>query len=156
MTSLRYEIVDVFTDRPFTGNPLAVVYGGDGLSGEQMQALAREFHLSETVFVLPPTTDAATYRLRTFTPAAEPPFAWARSRRVALPRVCCRGAGVPGGPPCGSAAVGFGVWLAAAGLVAGYGAWDLRIHQGGELHRPSTLAGTVSVHRGAPIAATVT
>ena len=75
MTTLRYEIVDVFTDRPFTGNPLAVVFGGDALSGDQMQALAREFNLSETVFVLPPTTGEATYRLRIFTPGAELPFA---------------------------------------------------------------------------------
>src|SRR5256885_12053017 len=75
MTRLRYEVVDVFTDRPFTGNPLAVVYGADALSGGQLQAIAREFHLSETVYVLPPTTDAATYRLRIFTPEAELPFA---------------------------------------------------------------------------------
>jgi trans-2,3-dihydro-3-hydroxyanthranilate isomerase len=75
MTRLRYEVVDVFTDRPFTGNPLAVVFGADGLAGDQMQAIAREFQLSETVFVLPPTTDAATYRLRIFTPTAEIPFA---------------------------------------------------------------------------------
>src|SRR2546423_8331596 len=75
MTTLRYEIVDVFTDRPFTGNPLAVVYGAEGLSGEQMQALAREFHLSETAFPLPPTDPGATYRLRIFTPERELPFA---------------------------------------------------------------------------------
>ena len=61
MRSLPYEVVDVFTDRPFTGN--------------QMQALAREFHLSETVFVLAPTSPDATYRARIFTPDAELPFA---------------------------------------------------------------------------------
>ena len=55
MSTLAYEIVDVFTDRPFTGNPLAVVFGAEDWPGDQMQALAREFHLSETVFVLPPT-----------------------------------------------------------------------------------------------------
>src|SRR5919199_3567260 len=75
MTRLRYEVVEVFTDRPFTGNPLAVVFGGEALAGEQMQAIAREFHLSETAFVLPPTTADATYRLRIFTPEAELPFA---------------------------------------------------------------------------------
>jgi trans-2,3-dihydro-3-hydroxyanthranilate isomerase len=75
MESLAYEIVDVFTDRAFTGNPLAVVFGADGLGTGAMQALAREFHLSETVFVLPPTTDAATYRLRIFTIEEELPFA---------------------------------------------------------------------------------
>jgi trans-2,3-dihydro-3-hydroxyanthranilate isomerase len=64
VTALAYEIVDVFTDRPFTGNPLAVVFGADGLDRSQMQTLAREFHLSETVFVLPPTQPGATYRAR--------------------------------------------------------------------------------------------
>ncbi len=75
MTSLAYEIVDVFTDRPFAGNPLAVVFGGERLDTDQMRALAREFNLSETAFVLPPTVDGASYRLRIFTPAAELPFA---------------------------------------------------------------------------------
>jgi trans-2,3-dihydro-3-hydroxyanthranilate isomerase len=75
VTSLAYEIVDVFTDRPFTGNPLAVVFGGEHLDSDQMRALAREFNLSETVFVLPPTVEGATYRLRIFTPAVELPFA---------------------------------------------------------------------------------
>jgi trans-2,3-dihydro-3-hydroxyanthranilate isomerase len=73
--SLPYEIVDVFTDRPFTGNPLAVVFDAESLATEQLQALAREFHLSETVFVLPPTTADATYRARIFTPEEELPFA---------------------------------------------------------------------------------
>jgi trans-2,3-dihydro-3-hydroxyanthranilate isomerase len=75
MSTLSYEIVDVFTDRPFAGNPLAVVFGAEGLATEQMQALALEFNLSETVFVLPPTQVGATYRARIFTPAAELPFA---------------------------------------------------------------------------------
>lgn len=75
MTSLPYEIVDVFTDRPFTGNPLAVVFDGEHLDPEQMRSLAREFNLSETAFVLPPTVEGADYRLRIFTPAAELPFA---------------------------------------------------------------------------------
>jgi trans-2,3-dihydro-3-hydroxyanthranilate isomerase len=73
--ALSYDIVDVFTDRPFAGNPLAVVFGADGLAAEQMQAIAREFNLSETVFVLPPTQPDATYRARIFTPAVELPFA---------------------------------------------------------------------------------
>ncbi|MER7166134.1 PhzF family phenazine biosynthesis protein [Micromonospora sp. NPDC000207] len=75
MSTLAYEIVDVFTDRPFAGNPLAVVFGADGLAAEQMQALAMEFNLSETVFVLPPTQVGVTYRARIFTPTAELPFA---------------------------------------------------------------------------------
>lgn len=75
MSTLSYEIVDVFTDRPFAGNPLAVVFGAEGLATEQMQALALEFNLSETVFVLPATQAGATYRARIFTPVAELPFA---------------------------------------------------------------------------------
>jgi len=75
MKSLAYEIVDVFTDRPFTGNPLAVVYDAEELSTGQMQALAREFNLSETIFVLPAEAPGATYRVRIFTPGAEMPFA---------------------------------------------------------------------------------
>ncbi|WFE59738.1 PhzF family phenazine biosynthesis protein [Micromonospora sp. WMMD712] len=75
MSTLAYEIVDVFTDRPFAGNPLAVVFGAEGLATEQMQALALEFNLSETVFVLPPTQVGTTYRARIFTPTDELPFA---------------------------------------------------------------------------------
>lgn len=75
MSTLAYEIVDVFTDRPFAGNPLAVVFGAEKLATEQMQALALEFNLSETVFVLSPTQVGATYRARIFTPAEELPFA---------------------------------------------------------------------------------
>ncbi|MEU5913241.1 PhzF family phenazine biosynthesis protein [Micromonospora sp. NPDC047527] len=75
MSTLAYEIVDVFTDRPFAGNPLAVVFGAEALATEQMQALALEFNLSETVFVLPPTQVGATYRARIFTPTEELPFA---------------------------------------------------------------------------------
>ncbi|MFI5889491.1 PhzF family phenazine biosynthesis protein [Actinoplanes sp. NPDC051513] len=74
MSTVAYEIVDVFTDRPFAGNPLAVVYGADDLAADQMHALAREFNLAETVFILPPTS-SATYRARIFTPERELPFA---------------------------------------------------------------------------------
>jgi trans-2,3-dihydro-3-hydroxyanthranilate isomerase len=72
---LSYDVVDVFTDRAYAGNPLAVVHGGSDLTTEQMQRIAREFNLSETVFPLPPSTSAADYRLRIFTPALELPFA---------------------------------------------------------------------------------
>jgi trans-2,3-dihydro-3-hydroxyanthranilate isomerase len=75
MSGVAYEIVDVFTDRPFAGNPLAVVYDAEGLATDQMHTLAREFNLSETVFVLPPADPSATYRARIFTPEAELPFA---------------------------------------------------------------------------------
>jgi len=67
--------VDVFTDTRFGGNPLAVFPDASGLSDGDMQALAREFNLSETTFVLPPEDPANTARVRIFTPAHELPFA---------------------------------------------------------------------------------
>lgn len=75
MSTLPYEMVDVFTDRPFAGNQLAVVFDAQALATEQLQAIAREFNLSETVFVLPATQPGATYRARIFTPGRELPFA---------------------------------------------------------------------------------
>lgn len=72
---LSYDVVDVFTDRAYAGNPLAVVHGGADLSSAAMQAIAAEFGLSETAFPLPPTQPGADYRLRIFTPARELPFA---------------------------------------------------------------------------------
>jgi trans-2,3-dihydro-3-hydroxyanthranilate isomerase len=71
----RYTTLDVFTDRRFAGNPLAVVRDADGLDSVTMQAIAREFNLSETVFVLPPADASHRAALRIFTPAAELPFA---------------------------------------------------------------------------------
>lgn len=271
MSFLAYEIVDVFTDRPFTGNPLAVVFGADALAGEQMLTLAREFNLSETVFVLPPSqAGGASYRARIFTPGRELPFAghpsigaavtatrlgfcqpgavvqecgagllpievadgrarltggtptvgaeldpepllatagltaadlagpaprmagcglefgylavrpdavarasldmaaaarlgspevsvfaWDADSRVAHARVFCPGVGVPEDPATGSAALGFGVWLVAAGLAPGEGEFAYRIHQGGEIHRPSTLDCVVYAEAGAAVRATV-
>lgn len=72
---VRYVTVDVFTDRVFGGNPLAVVPDAAGLSPERMQRIARELNLSETAFVLPAETPEGTVRVRIFTPAAELPFA---------------------------------------------------------------------------------
>jgi len=72
--SLAYVIVDVFTDTPLQGNQLAVFEDGSALSDDQMQRLAREMSLSETVFLLP-AEDGADARMRIFTPAAELPFA---------------------------------------------------------------------------------
>jgi trans-2,3-dihydro-3-hydroxyanthranilate isomerase len=66
---------DVFTDRAFAGNPLAVVADASGLTTEQMQSIAHEFNLSETTFVLPPESKEQTFRLRIFTPVAELAFA---------------------------------------------------------------------------------
>jgi PhzF family phenazine biosynthesis protein len=75
MTSRRFTQVDVFTDTPLLGNPLAVVHDAQGLSDAQMAAFARWTNLSETTFLLPPTDPAADYRVRIFTPGSELPFA---------------------------------------------------------------------------------
>jgi trans-2,3-dihydro-3-hydroxyanthranilate isomerase len=72
--TLRYVVVDVFTDRPLAGNPLAVFTDARGLSQDTMQALACELNLSETTFVLPAEA-GGTARVRIFTPRAEIPFA---------------------------------------------------------------------------------
>jgi PhzF family phenazine biosynthesis protein len=88
--------VDVFATSPFLGNPVAVVLDGTGLATEDMQRFARWTNLSETTFVLPPTTSEADYRVRIFTPTSELPFAghptlgachaWVTSRQVDLGR----------------------------------------------------------------------
>ena len=75
MRRFRYVIADVFTDEPLAGNPVAVFTDGRDLSEVDMQAIARETNLSETVFVLPATTEDADVRIRIFTPAVELPFA---------------------------------------------------------------------------------
>ncbi|MBA2773664.1 MAG: PhzF family phenazine biosynthesis protein [Nocardioidaceae bacterium] len=108
---LGYDIVDVFTDRAYAGNPLAVVYAADGCTTEQLHAMAVEFNLSETAFPMT-LTDAdrdagADYRVRIFTPGGEIPFAghptlgtaWALRRRGLLDagdRVQSCGAGLIG------------------------------------------------------------
>jgi trans-2,3-dihydro-3-hydroxyanthranilate isomerase len=71
--SLDFLQIDVFADRAYAGNPLAVFYDAPGLTTEQMQAIAREMNLSETTFVTESTEDA--YTMRIFTPASELPFA---------------------------------------------------------------------------------
>ncbi len=270
--ALPYDIVDVFTDRPFAGNPLAVVFGGAAVDPEQMQAIAREFNLSETVFALPPQRAGATYRARIFTPGAELPFAghpsvgvavaqmwrgvydagrvvqecgagllpiqvradgsatlsggdptlgpeldagpllaaaslteadfagpaprragcglefpflcvrpdavaraaldpaalrahgigdvcvfaWDAATRTAHTRVFVPGLAVPEDPATGSAALGFGVWLVAAGLLPADGESAYTIRQGAELHRPSTLECVVVAAGGRVLSATVT
>jgi PhzF family phenazine biosynthesis protein len=88
--------VDVFAASPFLGNPVAVVLDGTGLASEDMQRFAHWTNLSETTFVLPPTTSEADYRVRIFTPTSELPFAghptlgtchaWLTSRQVDLDR----------------------------------------------------------------------
>jgi len=72
---LPFSTVDVFTDVRFGGNPLAVVTGGETLASETMQAIAAEFNLSETTFLLPPTDASNTARVRIFNRTAEMAFA---------------------------------------------------------------------------------
>ncbi|MFB9237153.1 PhzF family phenazine biosynthesis protein [Plantactinospora siamensis] len=270
MSSLSYEIVDVFTDRPFAGNPLAVVFGAEALAAAQLLALTREFNLSETVFVLPPSRAGATYRARICTVDRELPFAghpsvgaavtgsrrgafpagdlvqecgagllpvsvtgdrailtggtptlggeldpapllamaglteadlagpaprmagcgldfpyllvrpdavaraavdvaaarrhgigdvvvvgWHPEQRAAHVRVFGVGLGVPEDPATGSAALGLGVWLVAAGLLPGDGSTAYTIRQGAEIHRPSTLECVVTAAGGAAVGVTV-
>ena len=265
-TPLAYRIVDVFTDRAFAGNPLAVVFDADPLSGGQMQSMAREFNLSETAFLLAPPR-GADYAVRIFTPTVELPFAghpsvgaawalhdagrlaagqviqacgagllpievsadgavltggaptvgppldpaplldavglsggdlvgvapracgagidftfllvhddalgraapdtarlralggsgvsvssWAHSR--AHTRVFAGGVGVAEDPATGSAALGFGVFLAASGLLE-EGRQSYQVEQGREMGRPSVLACTVDVVDGRAVSGTV-
>jgi trans-2,3-dihydro-3-hydroxyanthranilate isomerase len=71
----RYVTVDAFTEKPFGGNPLAVVLDAEGLDSPAMQAIAREFNYSETTFVLPPDDAKHSAHVRIFTPGSELPFA---------------------------------------------------------------------------------
>jgi len=75
MTARPFAQVDVFTAVPYRGNPVAVVLDGTGLADDDLQRFAAWTNLSETTFVLPPTTAEADYRVRIFTPSAELPFA---------------------------------------------------------------------------------
>ena len=105
--------VDVFTDVPYFGNPVAVVLDGAGLDTEEMQRLAHWTNLSETTFVLPPEDPAADYRVRIFTPAAELPFAghptlgtchaWLGGPRAGRHRAGVRRGPRPGAPHPGRA-----------------------------------------------------
>jgi trans-2,3-dihydro-3-hydroxyanthranilate isomerase len=98
-----YTVLDVFTDVPLEGNPVAVFDDGSGLDGSVMQRAARELNLSETVFLLPPVGEEADAAVRIFTPAVELPFAghpvlgtaFLVGERLSLPLVRLRtGAGV--------------------------------------------------------------
>ena len=71
----EFSLIDVFSDRPFGGNQLAVFPRTEGLSDEVMQQLAREFNFAESTFVLPSSDPACTHRVRIFTPRTELPFA---------------------------------------------------------------------------------
>jgi trans-2,3-dihydro-3-hydroxyanthranilate isomerase len=168
---LRFDVVDVFAERAFAGNPLAVVHGADGVGDAGLAALAREFNLSETVFPLPPTQPSAGYRARIFTPAAELPFAGHPSVGVAwvlardgvigrgdtvqecgaglLPvRVDADGAWIDGaapvvGPPLDGVAVAEAVGLAAGDVAEGVPAGIC----GAGLDFPILVVGTDAVAR---------
>ena len=71
----HFHVLDVFTERRYEGNPLAVVLGADDLSGTAMQAIAAEFNLSETIFVMAPREEGHEARVRIFTPRYEMAFA---------------------------------------------------------------------------------
>lgn len=75
MTQRPFQLVDVFGTESFTGNPLAVVANAEDLTADEMQCITRWLNLSETAFLLPPTTADADYRVRIFTPGQELPFA---------------------------------------------------------------------------------
>ena len=126
---MRFSQVDVFSAEPMLGNPVAVVHDADGVSDEQMAAFARWTNLSETTFLLTPTTPEADYRLRIWTPGGELPFA--------------------GHPTLGSAHA----WLEAGGAPAGddlvqeCGAGLVRIRRGETLSfaaPPLTRSGPVA------------
>ena len=74
MTELAFYQVDVFASEPFTGNPLAVIPDAEGLTPQQMQEISAEMGLPETTFVIPPSSEDASFRLRIFTPTVELPF----------------------------------------------------------------------------------
>src|SRR6476469_3678165 len=74
MRVFRYVVADVFTDEPLAGNPVAVFTDARGLETDEMQRLARELNLSESVFVLP-AEEGGHARIRIFTPSVEMPFA---------------------------------------------------------------------------------
>lgn len=93
MPTYRFETVDVFTDRRFGGNPLAVFPEAEGISAEDMLRLAAEMNLSETTFVLPPEDPAHTARVRIFNRSHEMPFAG--HPMVGTAFVLARGAGRP-------------------------------------------------------------
>ncbi|XVV17237.1 PhzF family phenazine biosynthesis protein [Actinoplanes sp. CA-131856] len=125
----RFFFVDVFADRPLTGNPLALVPGADGLTVPQMRAIAREFNQSETTFLLKPDEDGADWRLRSFTPAC---------------------AEVDG---AGHNALGAWLWLADQGLTGDQPAVTMRQRIGAEILDVEILRDTrvrVVMDQGAP------
>jgi len=90
MTALPFATTDVFTERPYAGNPLAIVEHADALSTARMQSMAREFNLSETIFVQTPDDPAHTAKVRIFFPTAEIPFAGHPTIGCAIHLACKR------------------------------------------------------------------
>src|ERR687888_551355 len=165
--SLRYSVVDVFTDRPLAGNQLAVFTDATDIPEELLQPLAREMAFSETVFVYRPEADGHV-RIRIFTPTLELPFAGhpilgtafvlgaplqldlAALRHFDVGANCFAGSdsrwktrmfapfhGVAEDPATGSAAGPLAVHLLRHGLIAAGD--EIEISQGAEIGRPSTL-----------------
>ena len=98
-----YAILDVFTATPLEGNGLAVVLDSSGLSGEAMQKIAREFNLSETVFVLPAENPVHEAKIRIFTPAEELSFAGHPTVGTAVLLAIDRGRAASNSEGCGCA-----------------------------------------------------
>lgn len=112
----RFFIADVFTDRPFTGNQLAVFPDAQGLSTRAMQAIAREFNFPESTFVLPPSSPSFAARVRIFTPKAELPFAGHPTLGTAAVLAHLKRVDVPG-----TAVLEEGVGPVPVEMTAGYG-----------------------------------
>ena len=129
----RYVTADVFADRPFAGNQLAVVLDATGLATAQMQAVANEFGYAETTFVLPPRDVSHTNHVRIFTPGAELPFAGHPNVGTAV--VLARRAGREGRPLPSPL-----VFEEAAGLVAVELIEDGGVVVGAELTAPEPLS----------------
>lgn len=106
---LPYLTCDVFTTAPFTGNPLAVVFGAEGLSTATLQAITREFNYSETTFVLPAEDPSHTRRVRIFTPEEELPFAGHPTVGTAFALVARGDVPVPPGAEAVTVVLGEGV-----------------------------------------------
>jgi trans-2,3-dihydro-3-hydroxyanthranilate isomerase len=128
----RYVTVDVFTDRIFGGNPLAVVLDAQGLNTAQMQAIAAEFNYAETTFVLPPQVPDHSAHVRIFTPRTEVPFAGHPNVGTAV--VFARELEGKGGPPLDRL-----VFEEAAGLVPTRLIREAGAVVGAEITAPETL-----------------
>jgi trans-2,3-dihydro-3-hydroxyanthranilate isomerase len=134
----RYLTVDVFTDRVFGGNPLAVILDAEGLTSSQMQAIAREFNYSETTFVLPPREVCHTAQVRIFTPRTEVPFAGHPNIGTAV--VLAQEIEATGGPPIDRIAFEEGAGVVAIRLLR-----NARTIMGAELIAPKALSTSSSV-----------